>query len=173
VHNDFYALQKQAGVTRAAIAAELGLPFEGAYYYQVFFDPRDEWIFNMTLFQRAKKLYADNPSLLVDCACKNVFNFWFLGKTWSVTWLNMLVQIPLLSLAVSGLYLLWKRGQLLRMGILLTFVFCIVAVHLPTIAHARHSVPLIPILAIPASVTLVALWRNYGPREDTGSAVGA
>jgi 4-amino-4-deoxy-L-arabinose transferase-like glycosyltransferase len=155
---NFYVLQKQAGRTRAAIAAELGLPFEGAYYYQVFFDPRDEWTFNKTLFERAKKEYADHPALLADCACKNLFNFWFLGKTWHATWLNMLVQAPLLILAIRGIYLLCKRGQLQQIGIMLTFIFCIVAVHLPTIAHARHSVPLVPFLTIPASVSLVSIW---------------
>src|SRR5208283_5356523 len=132
--DNFSAAQNQAGLTRAAIATELGLPFEGGYYYQVFYDAHDEWAFNKILFQRAEKEYVDHPALLAGCACKNLFNFWFLGKTWHATQLNMLVQVPLLVLALSGLHVLRRRGQLPRMGIMLTFVLCIVAVHLPTIA---------------------------------------
>jgi 4-amino-4-deoxy-L-arabinose transferase-like glycosyltransferase len=163
--NDFYAVQRQAGLRRAAIATELGAPFDGAYYYQVFFDPRDEWAFNRTLLERAKKEYADRPTLLAGCACKNLFNFWFLGKTWHATGINILVQVPLLVLALGGLFLLKKRGQLSRMGLILIFILSILAVHLPTIAHARHSVPLVPFLAIPASVSLVSIWIR--PKKAT------
>jgi len=159
--DNFYAVQNQAGRMRAAIATELGLPFKGAYYYQVFYDARDEWAFNRNLFQRTEKEYVDRPALLAGCASKNLFNFWFLGRTWHATWLNMLVQVPLLVLALSGLHVLRKRGQLARMGIMLAFVLCIVAVHLPTIAHARHSVPLVPFLVIPASTAFVALWNAW------------
>ncbi|HZP07516.1 MAG TPA: glycosyltransferase family 39 protein [Terracidiphilus sp.] len=158
--NNFYALQKRAGLIRADIAAQLGLPFDGAYYYQVFFTPKDEWTFNQTLFARGKKEYAQHPALLPTCACKNLFNFWFLGKTWHATWLNMVVQVPLLVLAVTGFFLLWRRGQLRRIGPILAFIVCIEAVDLPIIAHARHSVPLVPFLAIPASLAALSLWSK-------------
>jgi 4-amino-4-deoxy-L-arabinose transferase-like glycosyltransferase len=158
--DNFYAVQDQAGRARAAIATELGLPFEGVYY-QLFYDARDEWTFNKSLLQRAEKEYFDHPALLASCACKNLFNFWFLGKTWRATWLNLLMQAPLLVLAISGLVVLRKRGQLPRMAIMLTFVLCIVAVHLPTIAHVRHSVPLVPFLVIPASVSVVSIWLKH------------
>jgi hypothetical protein len=84
-----------------------------------------------------------------------------MGKTWCATWLNLFVQIPLLVLAISGLVVLRKRGQLPRMAIMLTFVLCIVAVHLPTIAHVRHSVPLVPFLVIPASVSVASIWLTH------------
>jgi 4-amino-4-deoxy-L-arabinose transferase-like glycosyltransferase len=158
---DFYVVQNQAGRIRAAMATALGAPFEGNYY-QVFFDPQDEWAFNKLLSQGAAKEYLNHPQLLAICACKNFFNFWFLGKSWTATWVNALVQIPLLVLAIAGIELSRRRGQLGRMGLVLIFVICIVAVHLPTIAHARHSVPLVPFLAIPASVSLISLWKKYG-----------
>jgi 4-amino-4-deoxy-L-arabinose transferase-like glycosyltransferase len=168
---DFYAIQSQAGLKRAAIATELGLPFEGPYY-QLFYNARDERTFYKILFQRAEKEYVDHPALLAGCACKNLFNFWFLGKTWHATWLNMLVQVPLLLLAVSGLIVLRKRGQLPGMGIMLTFVVCIVAVHLPIIAHARYSVPLVPFLVIPASVSVVSIWLKYRAHAERQTAWG-
>lgn len=164
--DEFYAVQIHAGNVRDAIASDLGFHFEGAYY-QVFYDAHDEWSFNRILFQRAEREYTDHPALLATCACKNLFNFWFLGKTWQATRLNMLVQIPLLSLTLIGLYIQWKRGELSRMGIILTFIVCIVLVHLPTIAHARHSMPLVPFLAIPASVSAVSIWLKYRTRAQT------
>jgi 4-amino-4-deoxy-L-arabinose transferase-like glycosyltransferase len=170
--NNFYAVQTQAGHERAATATELGLPFQGPYY-QVFSDPHDEWFFNKTLFQRAEKKYFDDPGLMVRCAGKNVFNFWFLGRTWHATRLNILVQVPLLVLAVVGLYVLRERGQLARMGIMLTFVVCIMAVHLPTIAHTRHSVPIIPFLVIPASASILAIWRKFIPPVQRPNASAA
>jgi 4-amino-4-deoxy-L-arabinose transferase-like glycosyltransferase len=169
---DFYASQIQAGNMRDAVAVDDDLRFEGAYY-QLFFDPHDEWAFNKILFQRVEKEYFDHPSLLADCACKNLFNFWFLGRTWQATKLNMLVQSPLLLLAVSGLYIVLKRGELARFGIILVFIFCIVAVHLPTIAHTRHSVPLLPFLAIPASVALVSFWRKLRGKTQSPTLSGA
>jgi 4-amino-4-deoxy-L-arabinose transferase-like glycosyltransferase len=166
---NFYAVQSQAGRMRAAIATELGFPFKGNYY-QVFYDPHDEWAFNEILFQRAEKEYIDHPSLLAGCACKNLFNFWFLGRTWQATWLNLLIQVPLLAFALGGLYVLGKSGQLPSMGIIVTFVVSILAVHLTVIAHARHSVPLVPFLVIPASVSIVSIVRKYGTHAQRQAA---
>jgi hypothetical protein len=61
--NNFSDVQRQAGRARAATATRLGLPFDGAYYYQVFFDPHDEWGFNKALFQTAKTAYAEKSSI--------------------------------------------------------------------------------------------------------------
>jgi 4-amino-4-deoxy-L-arabinose transferase-like glycosyltransferase len=165
---NYYVVQNRAGRIRAAMATAFGAPFEGTYYYQVFYDAHDEWAFNKLLSQGVVNEYLSRPQLLAACACKNFFNLWFLGKSWTATLINVLVQAPLLVLAIAGIELLRRRGQLAPMGIVLTFVICIVAVHLPTVAHARHSVPLVPFLAIPASVSLLSLWQKYktnSPRQ--------
>lgn len=161
---NFYEVQSQAGRMRAAIATELGLPFEGAYYYQVFYNPSDELAFSQALVQRAEKEYLEHPALLVACSCKNVANFWFLGRTWRATWLNVLTQGPFLALSFWGLYEMRKRGQLQDMGLMLTFAFSVMVVHLPVIAHARHSIPLIPFLSIPAALALVTGARRLRNR---------
>lgn len=158
---DFYALQRKAGLQRAALAEELRLPFEGAYYYQFFYDPHDEWMFNQELLRRAKSDYSQHPGFLVRCSCKNLFNFWFLGKTWNATWINLFIQSPLLLLAGFGLYLLWRRMQLSKIGVILAFAFSILAVSVPIIAHARHSVPLVPLLSIPAGVAIISIWQKW------------
>lgn len=167
---DFYVLQTEAGQERAAMATKLGIQ-TGTQYYQVFADARDEWNLNDALLQSAKAEYVNHADLFATCVARNAFNFWFLGKTWEVTWLNMLIQIPLLILALSGLYLLRQRGLLYKMGIMLTFVVSIMAVHLAIIAAARYSVPVMTFLMIPASVSLLSIWRNWTSHGRAMSAV--
>lgn len=158
---DFYGLERQAGSERDELARQLGIPFRGTYF-QVFYDARDEAAFNKILLRRATMEYERDPVLLARCAARNLFfNFWFLGKTWRVTWLNVLMQVPLLALALGGAYSLWKRGLLSRMGIILTFVIYLALVHAPVVAVARHSLSVLPFLTILASVSLVSIWRAY------------
>jgi len=167
---DFYRVGREAGRERGELASSLGLRFEGAEYFQFFYDPRDEWAFNNLLLQRAREEYIRHPGLLAACIGKNLFNFWFLGKTWQVTELNVLIQAPLLALALSGLHLLRKRGLLSKMGIVLTFVLSIVAVHLPIVAEARYSIPVFAFLTIPASVSIVWI-RHYYSMHRRGGAI--
>jgi 4-amino-4-deoxy-L-arabinose transferase-like glycosyltransferase len=159
---DYYVLQTEAGEQRDELAAKLGIQ-SGTQYYQVFADARDEWRLNNALLQGAKTAYIRRPALFAKCAVRNAFNFWFLGKTWVVTGLNMLVEIPPLMLALHGLYLLRKRGLLRKMGIMLTFVLSIMAVHVAIIAAARYSIPVMTFLTIPASVSIQSIWDKCRP----------
>lgn len=156
----YYELQTEAGQKRNELANELGIS-SGTEYYQVFANARDEWKLNNALLQGAKAEYVKHPALFATCAVRNAFNFWFLGKTWVVTSLNLLVQIPFLILAFSGLYLLQKRGLLPKMGIMLMFVLSIMAVHTAIIAAARYSIPVIPFLAIPTSFAVVWIVQRW------------
>jgi hypothetical protein len=44
----------------------------------------------------------------------------------------------------------------------LIFVCSILAIHLPTVAEARYSIPVFAFLAIPASVSIMSIWHTYG-----------
>jgi 4-amino-4-deoxy-L-arabinose transferase-like glycosyltransferase len=169
---NYYVLQTEAGQERDQLAARLGIR-AGIEYYQEFVDPRDEWRLNNTLLQGAKAEYLRHPALFAKCVAWNAVNFWFLGKTWVVTSLNMLIQIPVLILTLSGLYLLHKRGLLHKMGIMLTFVLSVMAVHLAIAAEARYSIPLIAFLAIPASVAVMSIWQKCWVSARTGTALSA
>jgi 4-amino-4-deoxy-L-arabinose transferase-like glycosyltransferase len=160
----FQALQTDAAQERNRFATDLGLRFRGDYY-QYFYTPADELAFNQALRERTVQRYRDSPALFLQCAAANVLNFWFLGKDGLATAMNIAVQLPLLLLALAGGYLLW-RGQSSRIGVIVLFVFYVVAVHAPVIAHARHSIPLVPLLSVFASAALLALWRRFfsGPR---------
>jgi 4-amino-4-deoxy-L-arabinose transferase-like glycosyltransferase len=155
----YYELQTEAGQKRDELATEIGVQ-AGTQYYQVYPDAREEWLVNNALLQGAKAVYVKHPALYAECVARNAFNFWFLGKTWAVTGVNMLIQIPLLILAFNGLYLLWKRGLLRKMGIMLTFVVSILAVHMAIIAAARYSIPVIMFLTIPASISVLSIWNK-------------
>ncbi len=164
----FWEVQKEAGGERAKLAKRLGIPFEGVDYYQNFYDPKDEVVFNKALLKQVTAEYRREPALLAVCGGKNLlFNFWFLGKTWQATRLNGMIQVPLLALALGGVLVLWKRALVRRMGIILIFIFYVPAVHAPIIAHARHSIVIMPFLAILAGVSLVWIWNTYKAHVPT------
>jgi 4-amino-4-deoxy-L-arabinose transferase-like glycosyltransferase len=159
-YGSFMLAQRGAGLERAEIARQLGLPFEGSYYYQVFYTPQDEVKFNSTLLQRVSQEYRRDPGVLVGCSARNlVFKFWFLGKTPTVTRMNMLVQLPLLAVALGGFIVLGKRGLLVKMAVILLYLLYVPMVHAGIIAHARHSMLIAPFLFIPAAVFLAWTWQ--------------
>jgi len=165
LQHQFRDLQTAAAGERNQLAAQLGEPFRG-FYYQIFYTPRAEMAFNDSLLQHVSATYRTDPMLAVNCTARNLFfNFWFLGKPGRSTALNAVAQLPFLACAMAGVYLIWKRGLLQRMSLILGFIAYIVAVHVVIIAHARHSVPLVPFLSVLASVSLLAIWDRWRNRE--------
>jgi 4-amino-4-deoxy-L-arabinose transferase-like glycosyltransferase len=172
----FYLAQTQAGLQRAQFARQLGMPFIGPYY-QLFYSPEDEVAFNQALLRGVSTEYRNHPEVLARCAAKNLFfNFWFLGKRRQTTLLNLVTQVPLLGLAIAGVVILWKRGLLRNAGLVLLYIFYIPVVQAPIIAHARHSIMIVPFLAILGAVSLASAWRalrmqNSGdPQQQTVAA---
>jgi len=163
----FYAAQMRAGFEREEIARQLGKPFVGPYY-QLFYTPQDEFEFNQALLSHVSTEYRSHPELFARCAAKNLFfNFWFLGKRRGTTLLNVATQAPLMGLALGGVLVLRKRGLWRKAGIVLLYILYIPALHAPIIAHARHSVLIVPFLAIPAAACLVSAWRALR-RQNSG-----
>ena len=155
---DDYKVTQEAGRIRGQLARDLGMRFEGVEYFQMFYDAHDELAFNRILSETAGKEYASNPGLLAGCVAKNFFNLWSLGKTWNVTKLNALLQVPLLALVFYGLRIVWRRGDLRKMGILLIYAGSMAIMHLLVIAEARYSIPVLAFLAIPAGVAVTSIW---------------
>ena len=166
----FWLGQRRAGFERAELATRLGKPFTGPYY-QLFYTPQDEVAFNHALLNQVSTEYRSHPALLARCAAKNLFfNFWFLGKTRQSVLLNVVMQAPLLGLAIGGAVVLWKRGLLRKAGIVLLYILYIPAVHAPIIAHARHSTLIVPFLAILAAASLVSAWRAL-TKQNSGASL--
>ena len=173
----FLLAQTKAGFKRAQFAKQLGIPFVGPYY-QLFYSPQDEVAFNQALLSGVSTEYRSHPELLAKCAAKNLlFNFWFLGKTRQSMLLNVVVQAPLLALAVAGVMILWKRGLLGKTAIVLLYIFYVPVVQAPIIAHARHSMMIVPFLAILGAVSLVSAWQalrmqnSSAPEQQTVPAI--
>jgi 4-amino-4-deoxy-L-arabinose transferase-like glycosyltransferase len=158
---DDYRVIRQAGRIRTELARNLGMRFEGVDYFQMFYDAHDELAFNRLLYKTTRREYAKNPGLLVWCVGKNLFNFWFLGKTWNVTKLNIVVQVPILALVFYGLTIVWRRGGLRNMAILLIYAASIAMTHILVISEARYSIPVFAFLAIPAGEACTAIWDEF------------
>jgi hypothetical protein len=59
------------------------------------------------------------------------------------------------------MYILWRRRPAAAWAPVALFAAYVMAVHAPIIAHARHSVPLVPFLAIFAGIALSGVWRRF------------
>lgn len=159
-YDSFHNAQRGAGRERAGIARQLGLQFEGSYYYQFFYTPQDEIKFNRALQNHVVAEYRSHPEVLAACSAKNLFyKFWFLGKTPQATHMNMLVQLPLLAIALGGVIVLYEHGLLRKSAIILLYVAYVPIIHAPIIAHARHSMLVVAFLAVPAAVFLTWAWQ--------------
>lgn len=164
----FAAAQTKAGFKREEVARQLGIPFKGPYY-QLFYTPYDEVTFNHALLSGVLTVYRSHPRILATCAAKNLFfNFWFLGKEERSILLNLLIQGPLLGLALAGIAILRTRGLLRKAGIILLYILYIPMIQAPIIAHARHSMLIAPFLALLGAVTLVRVWQVW--RKQNSSA---
>lgn len=164
----FYVEQNEAGLERVQIAKQLGKPFIGPYY-QLFYTPQDEVAFSQALLTHVSTEYRNHPRLLAKCAAKNLFfNFWFLGKTRLSTLLNMVAQTALLGLALAGVVVLLRRSLLRKASMILLFVLYTPVVQAVIIAHARHSMFIVPFLAALGAIFLVAVCRTL--KEKTSIA---
>jgi 4-amino-4-deoxy-L-arabinose transferase-like glycosyltransferase len=167
----WYFLDREAAQERTRTAVELGYPFREGYYYQAFYSPNDELNFSSYLARKVFGEYEHNPLLCAKCIGLNLFNFWFTGKTWVSTAMNVLVQLPYLVLAAAGTVLCFKNRRLLMIGPIVLFILYVMAVHLPILAQARYSVPLIPLLSILAAFVFVP-WEKASNLAG-GAALGA
>ncbi len=155
-------LHSEASRRREEMVKRLDLSHRPSGYFQYFYKAKDEVDFNQYLLSSVFDEYRSSPELLLRCSLLNVFNFWFAGRTWSSTYLNMLIQIPYLILFAIGIYFSSKGGFGKQMFPILAFAAYFFVLHLPINGIARYSVPLIPFLAIFSGIALEQLRRRYG-----------
>jgi hypothetical protein len=168
----FEELDDEAAEVRNRLAAEHGYRFK-AYYYQYFYDPKDEVRFNNLLASQVVDEYEHAPSLFVKCASENVFNFWFRGKNSTATLANVGIQVPYLCLAIAGLFYGFRQMDRPTLGLLLLFVLYTVGVYVPIHAQARYSIPLVPILSILAAIPVARLLAFGARRAGAGGPLPA
>lgn len=174
-------LDRDAAEERRKLALEQGYLFKDIRdsYYQLFYRTEDEVKFSAYLKKMVIDKYRSNPSLIVECGSRNLFNFWFAGKSWTSTGVNFAIQLPYLVLAVVGAAWSAKRRQFRRVAPVVLVIIYTVGVSVPILAQARYSVPLIPLLSVLASTALmatgeklselIARWRGRsGPWRRSG-----
>ncbi|MGB6193946.1 MAG: glycosyltransferase family 39 protein [Terracidiphilus sp.] len=149
----WWLLDREAGRQRDQLATDLGYRFDGGYY-QVFFRTEDELSFSSFLVHRVVTDYRDAPGAFIQMLFRNVFNFWFTGKTPTATRLNLAVQLPYLLLATAGVVVGFRRQKRFVVLMLLLIGYTM-AVYLPILAQARYSIPLVPFLSLLGAMALV------------------
>jgi hypothetical protein len=137
--------------TRAqdAMADELGLKHRHDFF-NLFYSAKDEVRFDRYVFQRVVDTYKASPSLLLKSCLLNFGGFWFVGKSAGATYLNLVLTVPLLFMVGWGIWSGYRRRFDITPLILAICAF--IAPHLPILGVARYHIPLIPFLAILATI---------------------
>jgi 4-amino-4-deoxy-L-arabinose transferase-like glycosyltransferase len=157
-------LLKEANREQASIADQLGLEYRGGRrdsYFKAFYSAKDEIKFDHHLSHLVVDEYMTSPGLFLKSCALNFGGFWFRGKASSSTYLNIGLTAPLLLLACWGIYSGYRRGFDVTPLILVIGAF--ILPHLPILGVARYHIPLIPFLAILATIPFV---RTLGETGD-------
>jgi hypothetical protein len=171
----FWLLDREAARERDRVASTLNYPFEDGMegYYQTFYKTTDELNFSSYLFKGVVAEYRSSPMLFARCMAQNAFNFWFAGKTWKATAMNAMIQLPYLVLATVGSFRLIRSRNARTAGLLVLFVVYVMAVHVPILAQARYSIPLISMVAILASTGVASFVMRSAGRVISESPAAA
>ena len=151
----WWVLDREAARQRDEIATQLGYKFKSGYY-QCFYRTRDELTFSKVLLDRVVTQYKDSPALFPEVIVRNLFNFWFAGKTQMATTINLIIQLPYLLLAGVGAMVGLRNHKGRFVFLIVLLIGYVVAVSLPILAQARYSVPLVPLLSILGTIALLA-----------------
>jgi hypothetical protein len=152
-------VDSEAAQERNQLAQELGYHFK-AGYYQFFYSASDEVAFSHYLFGMVVDQYKSSPRLFIGTVLHNLFNFWCGGKTWMSVALDVVFQIPLILLAVTGVLLWVRSGRVQDVAPLVLLIIYILTVSLPILAQARYCGPLIPFLSILAWMPITKALRE-------------
>lgn len=170
--NSWALADRDGARERRRLAVEEGFQFKQVEnaYYQDFYSTADEIKFSNFLLKRVVSEYEQSPMLFVKCVWSNLFNLWFRGKTWKSTMLNVLVQLPVLILALVGIGLASRNKQMASIGPVLLLLIYMIAVYVPILAQARYSVPLVPFVSLLACTTLLAAQEGWAAKKPTAQA---
>jgi hypothetical protein len=127
----------------------------GPFFHRV----EDEIEFSRSLTASAVSKYLNNPTLAAKCAVTNIASFWFLGNSYKSSLLNLFIQIPFIIISVIGFRnLSIKQSEATHL--ILLFILYYAAIHVPILAFARHSTPLIPLISTFTAYGIVVLFKR-------------
>jgi hypothetical protein len=109
------------------------------------------------LSARARQFVLQRPIFMARKIIAGMYFIWFLSSTPEKSWGWMVIQMPLLGLALFGLFRC--RRNLFR-----TFLLCVVVTYVVPyaflLALARYSMPIMPIVILFAGYGLVSLLQS-------------
>lgn len=157
----YQARIREARLAQSELAASKGVEFtlfKQDKFWDIFPTIEQEQLYNQVLLKEVLDEYKKAPGLFIMHCLQNGGRFWFQGATPKVTLLGLVANVPLLLLAILGIYFAHKHG--LAIAPILLVIVTLYAVHVPLIAHARYSTPLIPLLAVLAAIAITELFRG-------------
>jgi 4-amino-4-deoxy-L-arabinose transferase-like glycosyltransferase len=161
---EFYEALTRASEEQKEMAREMGLSFREGNMLPLFYTPQDEVLFDDHLYQLVQREYRAEPWLLVRNLLDNSWRFWLQGRAHGATVMNAIVTIPLLALTLAGVVVSFRRGLGFELVVLFAVIYTLA--HLPLIAFAKYHVPLIPLMAMFASVALARPLEALLTRRD-------
>ncbi len=151
---------KEASVEQMSIAETLDLSYiKTNYFFQQFSVPSDEIKFSNYLGRRSLDTYLSSPEILIKAAVGNSLGFWVLGKSKKSTLINILLVVPFLMLTIHGVFIALRGSYSIAPMVLV--VLSLYAPHVLILGVARYHIPLIPLLAIFVSLSLVDIGERY------------
>ncbi len=160
----WWLLDREAGKERDQLATALGYKYEGNYY-QCFYRTQDELAFSNFLLHRVISDYRRSPAQFAEVVLRNLFNFWFTGKTSLATAINLAIQLPYLLLAGAGVVIGFRNHRTRFIALTLLLIGYVVAIYIPILAQARYSIPLVPFLSVLGTFSLVAAQEAFETRR--------
>jgi 4-amino-4-deoxy-L-arabinose transferase-like glycosyltransferase len=144
-----HILQEATREQRRVLERE-DIPYWGDFY-QFHEKLEDELRHSAAFKAEVLKEYRQDPMLFVNSVCRHVWAFWFKGRTSRSSLLVAAYMAPLLLAAGLGLRRVY-RSPAIRPTLL--FMLTTYLLHLPILAHSRHSVYMVPLLAVLAACNL-------------------
>ncbi len=140
-----------AAAEQVRIGHEMGLRMREEFFPQ-FYRVQDEISFYNELGHRAWTQYREHPVLLARTIVHNCWAFWFQGRTYKATLINIIVMLPFILICLCGAVVAVRRER--RSWILVIAVIMYVLPHLMIIALARYSAAIIPLMCVLAACIL-------------------
>ncbi len=145
------------------IGHEMGLRMREDFFPQ-FYRVQDEIAFYDELGHRGWTQYREHPVLLVRTIVHNCWAFWFQGRTYKATQINIIVMLPFILISVCGAVVAVRRQR--RSWILVIAVVMYVLPHLVIIAVARYSTAVVPLMCVlAASILFLPALRSLMSRN--------
>ena len=145
------------------IGREMGLRMREEFFPQ-FYSVQDEIAFYDELGRRGWAQYWEHPALLARAIVHNSWAFWFQGRTYKATLINVIVMLPFILISICGAVVAVRRDR--RSWILVIAVTMYVIPHLVIISLARYSAAVVPLMCVLGACNLFLPMRRHLMSRD-------